>query len=82
MDSSEFKPPEPYPDTIQEILELARDILDRGPDKGCTRIRIEAAGVVVAATFELPAPSFSAPEAKTPSIALPGPDTVKFPGEA
>lgn len=74
---------EPYDSassTVTEILELARDILDRGADRGCTRIRIRALGVEVEAEFGLPsAEPTEVPRDSDPPRPI-APHTITFPG--
>lgn len=69
--------------TIAEILEIAKDILDRGPDVGCTSIRIRALGVEVDATFGSILEPLALPQETKAPPAPPvvTPATVAFPGE-
>ena len=65
-----------------ELIQLARDILEAGTDRGCTKIKITIGSVSVEAEFMPPEPQMPAIEAK-PEFKVPKltPDNVLFPGE-
>lgn len=69
-------------DTLLEILDIARHLLEHGPDRQCRRISLSVGGVSLSAEFGDPTPEpVDEPKQAAPVAYEVTPYNLPFPGE-